>query len=121
MEQGQANRPKPPLRPKHLSAIRTRLKLEKRIRDLALSSHAIDCKLHGRDAVAIGVGDYAPRGHAIDNADAPRKKPGGPVKFVETDLTRESLDASFKAHRREAGKWLTAGRGIPERPLTTPQ
>ncbi len=34
--------PKPPLRPKHVWAIRTKLQLEKRTRDLALFNLAID-------------------------------------------------------------------------------
>ena len=38
---------RPPLRPKHVWSIRTRLLLEGRIRDLALFNLAIDSKLRG--------------------------------------------------------------------------
>jgi hypothetical protein len=39
--------PKPPLQPKHVWAIRTRLQLAGRTRDLALFNLAIDSKLRG--------------------------------------------------------------------------
>jgi hypothetical protein len=38
---------KPPLRPKHVWSIRTKLQVEGRIRDLALFNIAIDSKLRG--------------------------------------------------------------------------
>ena len=41
---------RPPLRPKHVWSIRTRLLVEGRIRDLALFNLAIDSKLRGCDA-----------------------------------------------------------------------
>jgi hypothetical protein len=52
--------PKPPLRPKHVWTIRTKLQLEKRHRDLALFNLAIDSKLRGCDVVAVRVEDVAP-------------------------------------------------------------
>jgi len=39
---------KPPLRPKHVWAVRTRLQLANRLRDLPLFDLAIDSKLRGR-------------------------------------------------------------------------
>ena len=44
---------KPPLRPKHVWAIRTKLQIEGRVRDLAMFNLAIDSKLRGCDVVAI--------------------------------------------------------------------
>jgi len=113
--------PKPPLRPKHVWAVRTKLQLEKRIRDLALFNLAIDSKLRGCDVVAIRVEDVAPRGYAVDRAIVRQKKTGRPVKFELTEQTREALDAYIKGYRREVGQWLFAGRGDPERHLTTRQ
>ena len=52
---------RPPLRPKHVWSIRTRLLVEGPIRDLALFNLAIDSKLRGCDVVAIKVEDVAPR------------------------------------------------------------
>ena len=57
---------KPPLRPKHVWAIRTRLMIEGRSRDLAMFNLAIDSKLRGCDVVAPKVEDVAPNGYAID-------------------------------------------------------
>ena len=50
---------RPPLRPKHVWSIRTRLLVEGGIRDLALFNLAIDSKLRGCDVVAIKVEDVA--------------------------------------------------------------
>jgi hypothetical protein len=46
---------KPPLSPKHLWSIRTKLQMEGRTRDSALFNLAIDSKLRGCDVVAIRV------------------------------------------------------------------
>jgi hypothetical protein len=51
---------KPPLRPKHVWAVRTRLQLANRLRDLALFDLAIDSKLRGCDIVALKIVDVAP-------------------------------------------------------------
>ena len=52
---------KPPLRPKHVWSIRTRLLVEGRTRDLAMFNLAIDSKLRGCDVVALKVEDVAPK------------------------------------------------------------
>ena len=51
---------KPPLRQKHVWAIRTKLQIEQRTRDLAMFNLAIDSKLRGCDVVALKVEDVAP-------------------------------------------------------------
>jgi hypothetical protein len=51
---------KPPLRPKHVWSIRTKLQVEGRARDLAMFNLAIDSKLRGCDLVALKVEDVAP-------------------------------------------------------------
>jgi len=55
---------KPPLRQKHVWAIRTMLQVERSKRDLAMFNLAIDSKLRGCDVVAIRVDDVATNGHA---------------------------------------------------------
>ena len=52
---------KPPLRPKHVWSIRTRLLLEGRKRDLALFNLAIDSKLRGCDVVSRFQASDSPR------------------------------------------------------------
>jgi hypothetical protein len=73
--------PRPPLRQKHVWAIRTRLQIEQRTRDLAMFNLAIDSKLRGCDVSAIRVDDVAPNGYAIDRATVRQKKTRRPVRF----------------------------------------
>jgi hypothetical protein len=72
---------KPPLRQGHVWSTRTRLQLEKRVRDLALFNLAIDSKLRGCDVVAVRVDDVAPNGYTVDRATVRQKKTGRPVRF----------------------------------------
>jgi hypothetical protein len=48
---------KAPFKPKEIWAIRTRLEMDGRTRDLALFNLAIDSKLRGCDHVNLGVND----------------------------------------------------------------
>jgi hypothetical protein len=60
---------KPPLRQKYVWAIRTKLQLEQRTRDLAMFNLAIDSKLRGCDIVKLKVEDVAPNGYSIISKD----------------------------------------------------
>ena len=71
---------KPPLRPKHVWAIRTRLQLTGRVRDLALFNLAIDSKLRGCDVVSLKMVDVALHGYAADRASVRQRKTGRPVR-----------------------------------------
>jgi integrase len=112
---------KPPLRPKHVWSIRTRLLVEGRTRDLALFNLAIDSKLRGCDVVALKVEDVAPNGYAIDRATVRQKKTGRPVKFELTDQTRQAVDDYLKAAGKKQGEFLFAGRRRPSQGITTRQ
>ena len=101
---------RPPLRPKHVWSIRTRLLVEGRTRDLAMFNLAIDSKLRGCDVVALKVEDVAPNGYAIDRATVRQKKTGRPVKFELTDQTRQAVDAYLKAASKKPGEFLFTGR-----------
>ena len=81
---------KPPLRPKHVWSIRTKLQIAGRTRDLAMFNLAIDSKLRGCDVVRLKVEDVAPHGHAVFRATVRQKKTGQPVRFEMTEQTRES-------------------------------
>ena len=72
---------KPPLRPKHVWSIRTKLQIEGRVRDLAMFNLAIDSKLRGCDVVAIRVEDVAAGGYTADRATVRQKNTGHPVRF----------------------------------------
>jgi integrase len=101
---------KPPLRPKHVWSIRTRLSIEGRTRDLALFNLAIDSKLRGCDVVALKVEDVAPNGYAIDRVTVRQRKTGRPVKFEVTDQTRQAVDDYLKAIGKKHGDPLFSGR-----------
>jgi integrase len=89
---GKLTRAKPPLRPKHVWAVRTRLQLANRLRDLALFDLAIDSKLRGCDVVALKVVEVAPHGYAVDRASVRQRKTGRPVRFEITEQTRQAID-----------------------------
>jgi integrase len=101
---------KPPLRPKHVWSIRTKLQVAKRTRDLAMFNLAIDSKLRGCDVVALKVEDVAPSGYSIDRATVRQKKTGQPVKFELTEQTRQAVDDYIKAARKKSGEFLFTGR-----------
>src|SRR5271166_5754957 len=101
---------KPPLRPKHVWSIRTKLQVGGRIRDLAMFNLAIDSKLRGCDVVALKVEDIAPNGHAIERATVRQKKTGQPVKFELTELTRQAVDDYLRTARKKPSQFLFAGR-----------
>jgi integrase len=113
--------PKPPLRPKHVWSIRTRLQVEGRTRDLAMFNLAIDSKLRGCDVVALKVEDVAPRGYAVDRATVRQKKTGRPVKFELTDQTRQAVDEYLKAASKKPGELLFTGRRGAGQSMTTRQ
>ena len=95
---------KPPLRPKHVWSIRTRLQMEGRTRDLAMFNLAIDSKLRGCDVVALRAEDVAPNGYAVDRATVRQKKTGRPIRFELTEQTRQAVDDYIKAVGKKPGE-----------------
>jgi hypothetical protein len=69
---------KPPLRPKHVWSIRTKLQVEGQIRDLALFNLAIDSKLRGCDLVALKVDDVARAATRSIERPSGKRKPAVP-------------------------------------------
>src|ERR1700704_2502273 len=112
---------KPPLRPKHVWSIRTKLQIEGRARDLAMFNLAIDSKLRGCDVVAIRVEDVAASGYAADRAMVRQRKTGRPVRFELSEQTRQAVDDYLKAANKRPGEFLFTGRRGPERSLTPRQ
>ena len=112
--------PRPPLRQKHVWAIRTTLQIDQQIRDLALFNLAIDSKLRGCDLVAVKVDDVAPNGHAVERATVRQKKTGRPVRFELSEQTRQAINDYLKAAGRRSGDYLFNGRR-PGQSMTTRQ
>src|SRR5580700_11711922 len=110
---------KPPLRPKHVWSIRTKLQMADRKRDLPLFNLAIDSKLRGCDVVALKVEDIAPHGYAIERVTVRQKKTGRPVRFEVTEQTRQAVDEYLRLASRKRGEFLFAAQRQPELGLST--
>jgi hypothetical protein len=82
---------KRPLKPKDVWAIRVRLQLQGRKRDLALFNLAIDSKLRGCDLVRLQVDDVCAGGRVRDRGTVMQKKTGRPVQFEIVEQTRASI------------------------------
>jgi integrase len=111
---------KPPLSPKHVWTIRTRLQLLKRFRDLALFNLAIDSKLRGCDLVGLRIAAVAPHGYAVDRASVRQSKTGRPVRFEITEQTRRAIDDHLSHRSAASSPYLFPGHG-PAGHLTTRQ
>src|SRR5213078_2316394 len=112
---------KPPLRPKHVWSIRTKLQVEGRTRDLAMFNLAIDSKLRGCDVIALKVEDVAPSGYSVDRATVRQKKTGQPVRFELTEQTRQAVDDYIRATGKRPGEFLFTGHRGSNRNMTTRQ
>src|SRR5262245_45857827 len=106
---------KPPLRPRHVWSIRTKLQIAGRTRDLAMFNLAIDSKLRGCDVVALKVED------TVDRASVRQRKTGHPVRFELTELTRQAVNDYIKVARKKPGEFLLAARQSPGRCMSTRQ
>ncbi len=80
---------KRPLQPKQVWAIRARLELENKLRDLALFNLAIDSKLRGCDLVRMRVNDLAVGNNVRDRVSVVQSKTAKPVQFEVTENARE--------------------------------
>lgn len=79
--------PKPPLKPKHTWAIRTRMQHDGLVRDLAMFNTAIDSKLRGCDLVKLRVSDIYLGDSVRLRTTVVQQKTGRPVPFELTDPT----------------------------------
>src|SRR5690242_1448442 len=95
-----------PLRPMHVWAIRVRLQIERRVRDLALFHIALDSKLRGCDVVSLRVPDILAAGIVRRRAIVIQQKTGRPVQFEITEQARRSIGEWLKLRRGEMDGWL---------------
>jgi integrase len=110
-----------PLRPMHVWAIRVRLQVERRVRDLALFDIALDSKLRGCDVVSLRLSDILMAGSPRRRAIVIQQKTGRPVQFEITEQARRSLAEWLRNRRGDGGDWLFPSRMAPERHLSTRQ
>lgn len=113
--------PKPPLKPKHIWALRTRFQHEGRTRDLAMFNLAIDSKLRGCDLVRLRVGDVVLGGTVRLRTAIVQQKTGRPVPFELTDSAREALTAWLRKRGSREDDWLFPSRSRPGDHITTRQ
>ena len=90
---------KAPLRLKDIWAIRVRLRLGERIRELAMFNLAVDSKLRSCDLVTLRVQDIMHGNRMAARAIIMQQKTQRPVQFEITEQTREAV-ASWVQHAR---------------------
>ena len=112
---------KPPLKLKEIWAIRIRLQLERRTRQLALFNLAIDSKLRGCDLVALRVHDVVQGSHVAARAIVMQKKTQRPVQFELTEQTRDAVAAWIAAAHMNPERFLFPSRVAESPHLSTRQ
>ncbi|MFC2954185.1 tyrosine-type recombinase/integrase [Marinicaulis aureus] len=112
---------KAPLKPPEVWAIRVRLELANRRRDLALFNLAVDSKLRGCDLLRIRVSDVRTGGEIRRGAKILQSKTGNPVQFEVTKCTRNSIEAWCSFSKLQSHDWLFPSRKDRKRHLTTRQ
>ena len=88
---------KAPLKVKDIWAIRVRLQMQVRTRDLALFDLGIDSKLRGCDLVKLRVRDVSHGDRVASRAIVLQQKTQRPVQFEITPSTREAVEAWIKS------------------------
>lgn len=83
---------KAPLKLKEIWAIRVRLQLDHRARELALFDLGIDSKLRGRDLVKLKVQDVCNGTRVASRAVVMQQKTQRPVQFELTQATRTAVE-----------------------------
>src|SRR5689334_2945549 len=112
---------KAPLKLKDIWAIRVRLQLAERKRELALFNLAIDSKLRACDLVALRVQDVCHGTVVARRATVLQRKTQRPVQFEITDPTRDAVGAWISHAHLKPGDSLFPSR-IHESPhLSTRQ
>ena len=112
---------KPPLTLKQIWAIRIRLQMDHRERDLALFNLAIDSKLRGCDLVRLCVRDVVHGDQVVSRATVMQRKTGQPVRFEVTGQTRDAVQAWIAERKLSASEFLFPSRIRASRHLSTRQ
>ena len=101
---------KAPLRVRDIWAIRVRLQLQCRTRDLALFDLGIDSKLRACDLVRLRVRDVCQGDHPSSRAIVLQQKTQRPVQFEITLATREALERWIKDANLRSDDYLFPSR-----------
>jgi hypothetical protein len=87
---------KAPFKVKDISALRVRLHMESRVRELALFNLGIDSKLRGCNLVSLKVRDVCHGNQVASRAVVMQRKTQRPVQFEITQVTRDSVQKWIK-------------------------
>ena len=101
---------KAPLKVKDIWAIRVRLQIQGRIRDLALLDLGIDSKLRGCDLVNLRVRDVCHGDRVTTRAIVLQRKTQRPVQFEITQSTRDAVEAWIKSAALRSDDYLFPSR-----------
>jgi integrase len=112
---------KPPLKLKEVWAIRIRLQLSERMRDLALFNLALGSKLRGCDLVSLRVSDITLGTGIANRATVFQRKTQRPVQFELTEQTRAAVSAWISAKRLQLTDYLFPSRHKIRTHLSTRQ
>lgn len=112
---------KPPLKRNEIWAIRVRLQIRGRIRDLALFNLAIDSKLRACDLVRVRVRDISQGNQVVRRALIMQRKTKRPVQFEITDQAREAISRLIAFKGLEPHDYLFPSRENSTTHLSTRQ
>jgi hypothetical protein len=110
---------KSPLKLKEICAIRARLQLAGKTRDLALFNLAVDSKLRGCDLVSLKVGDVAQGITVLNRAIVMQQKTRRPVQFGSPNK-HGSLPWNGSTRRGLLPASSSFQAGLPTRPTFRP-
>jgi len=112
---------KPPLKLNEVWAIRIRLQIANKTRDLALFNLALDSKLRSCDLVKLKVSDVAHGARIAKRSTVMQMKTKRPVQFEITKQTRKSLSELIKSQNLSSTDYLFKSRFHKSDHITTRQ
>jgi len=112
---------KPPLKLKDIWAIRIRLQMDDRRRDLALFNLALDSKLRACDLVKLRVSDVMHGNSISKRAMVLQQKTRQPVRFEITDQTRSAVSVWIDCAQLRSQDYLFPSRSNSSDHLSTRQ
>jgi integrase len=111
--------PKLPLKLKEIWAVRIRLQMANKVRDLALFDLGLDSKLRGCDLVKLRISDIIIGRSIRSRCMVVQQKAGRPVQFEITDACKESLVAWLELRGIRDDDWGFPSRNNKGGHLTT--
>jgi len=101
---------KAPLKPKDIWAIRVRLQMQDRLRELALFNLGIDSKLRGCDLIGLHVRDISHGDRIASRAMVMQSKTKSPVQFEITAPARDAVEKWIHAAKLRSDDYLFPSR-----------